>query len=79
MTREFYCAFGNGNMGACIDGQQVPELQTKGWLECWLEWAESIGYNMEGKEIEMNGGAFIAVPFKTGEGKWNWEIKEARP
>mgnify|MGYP001601840011 FL=1 len=69
--------FSNGNT-ACFDdkGEQIPELQQKGTIQCWLEWMETKG--IDPLKIEMintviNGKDCLLNPFKTEFG-WNYEI-----
>lgn len=71
--------FSNGHC-ACFDkdGEQIGELQEKGWIELWLEWLETKGVNpleIEKIEANINGRDVYIKPFKTEFG-WNYEITE---
>lgn len=67
--------FSDGNMAVCVDGQQVPELQRKGWLGAWLAHAESLGYNPDGWVFNMPEGVAVkAIKQKSKNNRWGWEI-----
>lgn len=70
--------FSNGNTAVFDEsGEQVGELQKKGWMELWFEWMELQGVDVRYvKTIEMvvNGKTKYARPFKIADGSWNVEF-----
>lgn len=64
----------NGNVAAFDEqGQRIPEMQVKGWMQLFFEYLESKGYDPTKIHIEaiLNGGTWKSVaPFKTENG-WN--------
>lgn len=73
--------FPNGNCGVFdVAGQQISELQSKGWMEVYFEWLESKGVDPASVWIEaqLNNGVWKRVmPFKTEYG-WNVNFGEAK-
>lgn len=65
--------FPNGNVGAFDDkGEQIGEVQKKGWMQLYFEYLESLGQDPTKIWIEgqLNGGQWKRiVPFKT---EWGW-------
>ena len=68
--------FPNGNTAFFVDEKQVPELQVS-WLDLWLEFIESKGFNPEGWKITLPDGR-VATPFRVNKERsksdWNWRI-----
>ena len=69
MTNTLY-VFDNLNIAACVDGEQVPELQ-ESWIIAWAKKAESLGYDPTTFIIQCTSG-FKWQLFKTSEGSYNW-------
>jgi hypothetical protein len=66
--------FPNGNtVFLNMQGEQVSEIQERGWLKEQLSLFEKHGYNPAVMHITLPDGK-IAIPFKTKNG-WNWKIK----
>lgn len=71
----------NGNIMAFNEaGEQIQELQAKGWMELFFEFMDSKGYNPAEFTIQSrnNNGEFKEViPYKQQDGSWNPYFKLA--
>lgn len=72
--------FSNGNTCLFDDkGEQIGELQSKGWMDLWFEWLESKGVDpreIETIETNVNGRNVYVRPFKTEDGNWNVQFND---
>lgn len=70
--------FPNGHISASDEnGQHMPELQAKGWLQLYLEHLESQGIDPTQVRFEgiLNDGQWKRFkPYKTSDGAWSYEI-----
>lgn len=68
------CFFNNGNTEAFDnDGNQIPELQV-GWIELYFNILEIHGYDPAKVDFILPDGK-KAIPYKTADNLWNWNIK----
>jgi hypothetical protein len=75
MTKKTLILFSNGNTAFCEDGEQVASVQKMGWLQLQFQWLLKCGYDpLTIDEILLPNGSH-AIPFKTSNGNYNWEIK----
>lgn len=72
--------FGNGNVAAFDkNDNQIPQIQKKGWLRCYLEWLREneVGITRI-KEITMPSGKELKIEKGIGKDKYILIFKEGK-
>jgi hypothetical protein len=69
--RNVLFVFDNLNIAACVNGEQVRELQEP-WIIEWAKKAEALGYDPTSFIIKTRSGVEWKL-FKLPDGSYNWD------